>query len=447
MDKRNELRQTLIAFYAKHNPVRLQVVDEIVESWHDNEQGLFDALREKYNLNHDLSPKLITIPSPETSSTINLSPLQQLEYRCSQMEHCLTELFLTKELPSNTTELATTFRDSAAAFSEVCLAVVRDIKLCEKKLAETEARLQHQPPETNLAHSPPPPPMDQEKPEAGPQVHDIMPLDSDAVADKVISNVIRSKCRDGDILNIHPGIYRENILINGLKVQLRASSDFKGKPIVFIAADPNVPVLQISSKSLVSLHGLDFAAPTERAAGAIPLIVIDKASAVQMEGCALVGGGGGIMIGDNESWLQMTGCSLRECVFAGIYAKTGAKVTLRKCKAQLCEVAVRIRDAAAELEDMEIYGSTSDGLTCHGICKTLIQRSLFTESKENGVMLSPSTTAVFHNCDFSKNGQYGIFVPSGADFSTHSCVFSSNTMGSYNRPPPLATQLQTTLTT
>lgn len=437
------LRKRLVEFYAKHNPVRLQRLDEIIESWRDDEDGLFEALREKYCPNEGThSDEADTVPVESVEYVPpNLTPLQQLTYRSQKMERILTDLFVAP-YDSRHEGSVSDFRDNAAAFSEICLGILKNLSaspdLNREVGAEDTLRVGKSPREQNQGSTF----RDSNFPvdstaDHDPLVHDVMPLDIDTPADSVLSTVIRTKCRDGDILNIHPGTYRDNISIVGMRIQLRAVGTLHGRPVTFVPANESVPLLHIGEQSVVGMSGLAFSSNSDATAHPVPLVVADGGSTVSIDECAFSGGGGGAMIGGKGTSMQMQRCTLRNSQFAGVYVKGDAKAEFAACEFEACEVGVRVRDARIGMNGCRASGCTSDGITFHGRCSAALANTEVANNKENGVMLSPTSTVSFTSCQFITNGQFGIYVPAGSEYFPDGCTFSNNAMGSFNRPATL----------
>jgi hypothetical protein len=314
-------------------------------------------------------------------------------------------------------------------------------------------------------------------------VFDVFPLGDEK---NVVSDVILNQASPGDVIVLHPGEYRENMVVQH-DVELRcalessitaATSDRNVRDtVVILPADPTMPTLQVVGDGACRVTGIVFKRPKDEraamlaAAGSVgkagasrygsaartqtssaflsasttpsvPLISVSgRATLTMRDACCSGGGGGLVCLGHSQA--RLNHCTFRRCSFSAVYAKDAAFVTISSSAFLECDVALRVRDATFSLESCDIRDCRKDALAFHGPAKGLVAKTKIDGAEDNGALLSPACEVVFSHCLVQNCGKHGVYAPIGADFAFVSCNFVNNTLGDASRQPPLESGLAT----
>ena len=450
--QRNEHRMRLTALYARYNPEKLKSIDLILDSFRGNEDAMFAAIEEKY-ANPDAVKRRL-----EERAAFDADPSDSLAGYASQMERLLMSMFSyqsdhMEELTPEAAHIVVSFQSAAADFAELARTYSLELKERERNLASrpAEAKVEAPPPrdaqsaiQRHVISTPAP---EEASPlregSLKPQVHSVMPLDGDHISQGVIGSLIQNRCRNGDVIVVHPGTYRENLVISEMDIELRAAYA-TDHGVTILAADPSVPCLQVLGKARLVACQIKLSV-VDRQAQSVPVLCAEGGSTVDLTDCVVVGGGGGVIASGTGTSLRMQGCTVQQAAFAGVYLKGHATLALRKCAFVACEVGLRVRDASFDIDETDFKNSASDGVTLHGSCRGSFTKCGMTDNRENGLMLSPSSSVSLSTCVIRNNQQYGIYVPSGGEYAITGCSLSANLMGSYNRAPPVQAEINSIL--
>jgi hypothetical protein len=303
-------------------------------------------------------------------------------------------------------------------------------------------------------------------------VFDVFPLGGEK---NVVADVILNQASPGDVIVLHPGEYRENMVVQA-DVEIRCaldsstvaanSADASRDVVTITPADPNTPALQVVGDGVCRLSGVVFRRPQDDRAAllavkadprhrrgtgtaflssatitpAVPLISVTGRGQISLRDVCCSGGGGGLVcLGHSQARLHH--CTFRRCTFGGVYVKDAAFATISGTSFLECDVALRVRDATFSLESCEIRDSHSDSLAFHGPVKGIVAKTRIDGSEDNGAMLSPSSEVVFSNCVIQRSRKHGVYAPLGADFALVGCSFADNGLGDASRQPPLESSL------
>lgn len=322
-------------------------------------------------------------------------------------------------------------------------------------------------------------------------VFDVVPLGNEA---NIISDVILSQASPGDIIVLHPGVYYENIVVSDYleirpaierKVSSGPSQDggtssgagmtsdatrvaMDAGEVVIYPADPDVPCIQVIQSGRLKLSSVivkgkrpaavEGSSAASRKGGRgtnaaddhltsigvgdgvaskVPLISVSGGARAEFHNVTVSEGLGGGVVCLGNAQLKLLHGVIKNCGFAGVYAKDTSFAAMCHVRFFQCEVGVRVRSATFALEECEIREAKSDGLVVHGTAKGVIERSVFRQSTANGVLLSTSCDVLLTQCTIVENGKWGVYAPIGADFALTSCVVMSNQNGDVSRPPPI----------
>ena len=300
-------------------------------------------------------------------------------------------------------------------------------------------------------------------------VIDVVPMIDER---NVIANIVATKAKAGDVLVLHPGVYRENIVCGeGVDLEFRPSTGREDSTVTIVPADPSVPIFQLDADATVRISGLSLSEPSRTAKEIeewsreqrknqkkkaqtnphgpppaavptgpsntmdVPLISVSQAARCDVRATSLIGGTGGVLVFGSGT-MSMTQCTFRKSAFAGIYCKDTAFVSTANCHFISCEVALRVRDATFAMQHCDVRSCGSDGVALHGNCKGVVERCTITDCNDNGIILSPSCEVLLSASVVERCAMWGVYAPNGADFAMISMGFGANGMGDTSRPPP-----------
>jgi hypothetical protein len=314
-------------------------------------------------------------------------------------------------------------------------------------------------------------------------VIDVVPMGEER---NVISDIVRFKAKPGDVIVLHPGTYRENIVCTeGMNLEFRPATNRDDTSVIILPADPKVPLLQLEANATVKVSSLIFQEPARTAkeieewsraqrkkqlklqqshpnsnlsgkggfnlsgtggggGGAapplansmdVPLVSASQSARCDMRNCAFIGGTGGVLAFGNAQ-VHLIQCTIRKSAFAGAYCKDSAFLSATNCHFISCEVAIRVRDSTFSMQHCDVRNSLTDGVALHGSCKGIIDRTTISASNDNGVILSPSCVVMFSNTLIERSAMWAIYAPTGADFALNGVQFADNGMGDTSLLPP-----------
>jgi hypothetical protein len=454
--QRNEHRRRLTALYARYNPEKLKTIDLILESFKGNEEAMFEAIEEKY-----ANPEAIRqqLEQQGKGSSFHADPTDALADYTSTMERLLLGMFSYQsdhmdELTPEAAHMFVSFQGLAADFAELARTYTLQLKERERDVASRASEIRVEAPvkapqssvQRHVTSTAAPEgggsPRDVDTSKA--QVHNVMPLDGDVLSEGVIGALIKTRCKSGDVIVVHPGTYRENIVLDEIDIEIRAAYA-TDQGVTIYASDSSVPCLQVLGRARLTMSQVRLGSTSDRQAQSVPVLCTEGGCTVDLTDCMVLGGGGGIIASGIGTTVRMSGCTVQQSSFAGVYLKGRSTLTLRKCTFVACEVGLRVRDATFDISETDFKGCTSDGVTLHGSSRGSFTKSGMTDNKENGLMLSPSSSVQLSTCVIRGNQQYGIYVPSGGEYTIAGCSISANLMGSYNRAPPVQAEIDSIL--
>jgi len=319
-------------------------------------------------------------------------------------------------------------------------------------------------------------------------VFDVFPLGGER---NVVSSVILNEASAGDVIVLHPGEYRENLVVQTdieIRCALAVSSEASQKEtetrdaVVIVPADTSTPALQVVGDGICKLSGVVFRRPTDDRAAllamhessattargspsrygggtagrghaavsaflaanaavpSVPLISVSGQGQLSMREACCVGGGGGI-VALGHAQVRLNHCTFRRCSFSAIYVKDAAFASVMGSSFVECDTGLRVRDAAFSMELCELRDCRRDSVVLHGPAKGIVAKTKFNGTEDNAALLSPSSELVLSHCLVKGCRKHGVYAPIGADFAIIGCTFEECALGDSSRQPPLESVL------